>query len=222
MAPTVSFDVYSALIDSRRGAGRTFDVVSEARGWPRDGEELYVGWDARNKALHAQADGSETFRVLATRAMADLLTELGVEDDASAVTDAVLADAGSWPTWPDVTEGLTAVAAEHSIALLSNIDDDILALTRFGVDVPLWITSERAGSFKPSRGIYDFARTELGDDLVHVPASGRDVRGSLEAGLRIVRVVRPGYQVDPSGPRPEHEIDDLRELPSLLRTLGWT
>jgi len=219
--PTVSFDVYSALIDSRRGASRTFAEVSAARGWARDGEELYVGWDTHNKALHASADGSESYRTLATRAMAELLAELDIADDAAAVTDAVLADIGSWPTWPDVPEALAAVAAHHPIALLSNIDDDVLALTRFGFDVPRWITSERAGSFKPSRGIYDFARAELGADLVHVPASGRDVSGSLAAGLRVVRVVRPGYAVDPSGPEPEHEIDDLRELPAVLRALGW-
>jgi len=220
--PTVSFDVYSALIDSRRGAGRTFAEVSSARGWPRDGEELYVGWDARNKALHAQADGSESFRTLAARAMAELLTGLDIVDDAAAVTDAVLADVGRWPTWPDVPEALAAVAADHPIALLSNIDDDVLARTRLGFDVARRITSQRAGSFKPARGIYDFARTELGADLVHVPASGRDVSGSLAAGLRVVRVVRPGYTVDPSGPHPEHEIDDLRELPAVLRALGWT
>jgi 2-haloacid dehalogenase len=219
VSPTVSFDVYSALIDSRRGGGRTFTSVSEARGWPRDGERLYTGWDARNKALHEQADGSESFRVLATRAMADVLLELGIEDDAAAVTDAVLADVGSWPTWPDVSEGLAAVAAERPIALLTNIDDDILALTRIGMDVPHRITSQRAGAFKPSRAIYDLARAELGDDLVHVPASGRDVRGSLQAGLRIVRIVRPGHTIDPAGPRPELEVDDLRELPALLRTL---
>lgn len=221
MRPTVSFDVYSALIDSRSGAGRTFTAVSSARGWPRDGEKLYVGWDARNKALHAQADGTESFRTLATRAMAGLLEELEVHDDAAQVTDAVLADVGSWPTWPDVPEALAAVAAEHPIALLSNIDDDVLALTRFGFDVPRWITSQRAGAFKPSRGIYDFARAELGDDLVHVPASGRDVWGSLDAGVRVIRVIRPGYVVDPAGPRPEHEIDDLRDLPTLLGQLGW-
>jgi 2-haloacid dehalogenase len=220
--PSISFDVYSALIDSRTGAGRSFAAVSSARGWPRDGEELYVGWDARNKALHAQADGTESFRALAARAMAGLLDELGIEDDATAVTDAVLADVGSWPTWPDVPEALTAVAADHRIALLSNIDDDILAATRFGIEIPHRITSQGAGSFKPSRGIYDHARAQLGDDLVHVPASGRDVWGSLEAGLRVVRVVRPGYAVDPSGPQPEHEVEDLRDLPGVLRALGWS
>jgi 2-haloacid dehalogenase len=222
MPPTVSFDVYSALIDSRRGAGRTFATISSARGWPHDGEELYLGWDARNKALHAQADGSESFRTLATRAMAALLTELEIEDDAAHVTGAVLADVGSWPTWPDVPEGLAAVAAAHPIALLSNIDDDVLTDTHLGFAVPRWITSQRAGAFKPARGIYDFARTQLGDDLVHVPASGRDVSGSLMAGLRVVRVVRPGHQVDPSGPQPEHEIDDLRDLAALLDSLGWS
>lgn len=220
--PTISFDVYSALIDSRTGAGRTFAAVSTARGWPRDGEMLYVGWDARNKALHAGADGSESFRALSTRAMAGLLAELDIRDDAGAVTDQVLADVGSWPTWPDVPDALTAVAARHRIALLSNIDEDILAITRLGIDIPDRITSEGAGSFKPSRGIYDHARSRLGDDLVHVPASGRDVRGALVAELRVVRVVRPGHAVDPTGPQPEHQVEDLRDLPGVLRDLGWS
>lgn len=222
--PTVSFDVYSALIDSRRGAGATFARIARERGWSYDGEELYVGWDARNKALHAQADGSESFRVLAARAMADLLASLGITDDADeavAVTDALLDDVGSWPTWPDVPQGLTAVAATHPVALLSNIDDDVLARTDVGYDVTRWITSQRAGSFKPARGIYDHARAVLGDDLVHVPASGRDVYGSLTAGLRVIRVVRPGYPTDPTGPQPEHEVDDLRDLPAALRAAGW-
>jgi 2-haloacid dehalogenase len=219
--PTVSFDVYSALIDSRRGAGATLARTARERGWRHDGEELYVGWDARNKALHAQAEGDESFRSLAARAMADLLASLDLPDDAVAVTDALLADVGSWPTWPDVPEGLAAVAARHPIALLSNIDDDVLAATRVGHDVDERITSQRAGSFKPARAIYDHARSALGDDLVHVPASARDVHGSLAAGLRVVRVVRPGYQVDPAGPQPEHEVDDLRDLPSALRAAGW-
>lgn len=219
-APTVSFDVYSALIDSRRGAGASLERISRERGWPRDGEELYVAWDARNKALHAQADGSESFRTLAARAMTDVLAAIDVADDAAAVTDALLADVGSWPTWPDVPEGLAAVATAHPVALLSNIDDDVLAMTRVGRDVTTWITSERAGSFKPARGIYDHARATLGDDLIHVPASGRDVYGSLSAGLRVVRVVRPGYPTDPAGPQPKHEVDDLRDLPAVLRTLA--
>lgn len=219
-APTVSFDVYSALIDSRRGAGASLERISRERGWPRDGEELYVAWDARNKALHAQADGSESFRTLAARAMAETLLATGVDDDAAAVTDALLGDVGSWPTWPDVPEGLAAVAATHPIALLSNIDDDVLAMTDVGHDVTTWITSQRAGSFKPARGIYDHARAVLGDDLIHVPASGRDVYGSLTAGLRVVRVVRPGYPTDPAGPQPEHQVDDLRDLPAVLRVLG--
>lgn len=219
--PTVSFDVYSALIDSRRGAGATFARLATERGWPQDGEELYVGWDARNKALHAKADGTESFRTLAARAMADLLASLDLPDDAVSTSDALLADVGSWPTWPDVPEGLAAVATAHPVALLSNIDDDVLAMTDVGYDVTTWITSQRAGSFKPARGIYDHARALLGDDLVHVPASGRDVYGSLTAGLRVIRVVRPGYSVDPAGPQPEHEVDDLRDLPSALRAAGW-
>jgi 2-haloacid dehalogenase len=51
---------------------------------------------------------------------------------------------------------------------------------------------------------------------VHVPASARDTRGALEAGLAVVRVRRPGHRVDPAGPQPEHEVDDLTQVPAVL------
>jgi 2-haloacid dehalogenase len=49
-----------------------------------------------------------------------------------------------------------------------------------------------------------------------VPASARDTRGALEAGLTVVRVRRPGHRVDPDGPQPEQEVDDLGDLPAVL------
>lgn len=219
--PTITFDVYSALIDSRQGAGRTFARIATEYGWAGEGEELYAAWDARNKGLHAEADGTESFRALATSAMSHLLETLDLHGDADEITRMLLADVGTWPTWPDVPEGLATIASAHRVALLSNIDDDVLGRTSVSRDVPTWITSQRARSFKPARAIYDFARRELGDDLVHVPASGRDVRGSLEAGLQVIRVVRPGYAVDPAGPQPEFEVDDLRDVPAVLRHAGW-
>ncbi len=55
---------------------------------------------------------------------------------------------------------------------------------------------------------------------VHVPASARDVRGALEAGMDVVRVVRPGHRLDPAGPVPGRVVPDLLALPEALETLG--
>jgi 2-haloacid dehalogenase len=216
---TVTFDVYSALIDSRSGGSAAFATIARRYGWSLDGEELYVGWDGRNKAAHLAADGSRSFRDHATDATADLLASLGIEADAAVVTDELLASVPRWPHWPDVPDGLRAVGAEHHVALLSNIDDDVLAATSLGTEVVDAVTSQRARAYKPHRAIYDHARARFGHDLVHVPASARDVRGALEADVAVVRVVRPGHHVDPAGPPPEHEVDDLRDLPGVLARL---
>jgi 2-haloacid dehalogenase len=76
------------------------------------------------------------------------------------------------------------------------------------------LTSQRLRAYKPHPQLYRRA-AEAGVG-VHVPASARDTRGALEAGLAVVRVRRPGHRVDPDGPRPEHEIADLTELPAVL------
>jgi hypothetical protein len=51
---------------------------------------------------------------------------------------------------------------------------------------------------------------------VHVATSARDVRGVIEAGCPMVRLRRPGHRLDPEGPPPTYEIDDVRELPAVL------
>lgn len=53
---------------------------------------------------------------------------------------------------------------------------------------------------------------------MHVASSARDVRGALEAGIPVVRLRRPGHRLDPEGPQPPYEVEDLGELLELLRS----
>jgi 2-haloacid dehalogenase len=78
------------------------------------------------------------------------------------------------------------------------------------------VTSQQTRCYKPHEGIYRHAEAVLGTPLLHVPASPRDVKGAVEAGLEIVRIKRPGQSLAPDSPRPGLEIDDLRELAGLL------
>lgn len=227
----VTFDLFSALIDSRTGGSAHFGELARSRSWPMPGEVLYDRWDRHNKAAQHDAarqdasgrDAAEwvSYRRLAGLALSRVYAELAIEGDASGDADRLIDSMSIWPLWPDVAEGLPVLAAERRIGLLSNVDDDIFASTRAAglVDHELAMTSQRLRAYKPGEQIYARARRHL-DPMVHVATSARDVRGALEAGCPVVRLRRPGHRLDPAGPRPTLEAGDLSELPRLLDQLG--
>ncbi|MQB00391.1 MAG: haloacid dehalogenase [Actinobacteria bacterium] len=212
----VTFDVYSALVDSRRGATAAFAELAHRHAWNVDPEELFDGWDARNKALQATIKPFATYKALARRALEDTYEELELDVDAAADTEYLLSTIDRWPHYSDVPEGVGSVAEGFPVALLTNIDDDLLARTDVGFAFERAVTSQQARCYKPHERIYRYAEAVLGTPLLHVPASPRDVEGSIEAGLEIVRIKRPVQSLAPGSPPPELEIDDLRELAGLL------
>jgi 2-haloacid dehalogenase len=214
----VTFDLFSALIDTRTGASRVLASIAADRGWQLDGERLYDEWDRRNKASQRDATGWIPFVEHSSRALAAAYAHLGLAADPEADAEALLGSAGDWPLWPDVVAGLPAIAERHRVGVLSNVDDDVFARTRVAPlvaddDV---LTSERLRAYKPHPDIYRRARERAGGDLLHVATSARDVRGALEAGIDVVRLVRPGHRLDADGPVPAHEVADLAELGELL------
>ena len=216
----VTFDLFSALTDSRRGAAAAFAGIAAARGWPVPGEQLYDVWDRHNKELQRRAGAGTSFRELSRTALRAAYDELGMAGDAASDLDLLWRGVGDWPLWPDVEDGVAAVAARAAVGILSNVDDDLVVTTRAHrlVD-PRWVlTSERLGAYKPSPEIYRRAR-RAAPGLVHMAASARDVRGALEAGIPTVRLVREGHRVDPDGPVPIVEVTDARDLPAALDRL---
>jgi 2-haloacid dehalogenase len=153
------------------------------------------------------------------RALAATYAARGLPADAAADTALLLDSLPEWPLWPDVAAALPAVARVHRVGVLSNVDDDLFRRTRAAslVEDAVVFTSERLRAYKPHPELYLRARDA--GVAVHVPASARDTRGALEAGLAVVRVQRPGHRVDSDGPRPQHEIADLTLLPAVLDTL---
>lgn len=221
----VTFDLFSALIDSRTGGSGAFDRIAGDRGWVVSGAELYDRWDARNKAgqliaareLVADDDAWVSFRELSTRALAQAYDDLGLEADPQADMKMVHESLPQWPLWPDVVDGLSRLRDAHDLGILSNVDDDLLASTRAAplFDDSLVLSSERLRAYKPGPDIYRRAADRTGGH-VHVAASARDVRGSMEAGLPTVRIARRGHAIDPEGPTPTHEVHAVEALVDVL------
>ena len=214
----ITFDLFSALIDSRMGGSAVLDGLAHARGWPVDGGTLYDVWDARNKASQRDLATWVPFAEHCRRALAGAYAGLDLAGDADADVVVLLRSVGDWPLWPDVAEELPRLAAAHRIGILSNVDDDIFARTRVAAlvaddDV---LTSERLRAYKPHPEIYRRARDRAGGALLHVATSARDVRGATEAGVDVIQLRRPGHRLDPEGPTPTHEAADLGALSTLL------
>lgn len=210
----VTFDLFSALVDSRTGAAAWFDALGARRGWSAAGTSVYDEWDRRNKAAQRAVTEWVSFVDLSREALAGVYDALGLAGDPREDVDTLFAAVGDWPLWPDVAESLPLLAEKFRIGLLSNVDDVVFRRTRAAayVEPELAMTSQRLGYYKPDPRIYLSADSAVGP-IVHVATSARDVRGALEAGLATVRLRRPGHQLDPEGPAPPYEVARLLDVP---------
>lgn len=216
-APVVTFDLFSALLDSRRGGSAVFDRLARSGCWPVTGDTVYARWDALNKTAQRDCVGWVPYRDLAGRALADTYAALGLDGDAERDLRTLVASMADWPLWPDVAEALPRLASHWRVGLFSNVDDDIFASTRAAglVEPDLAMTSQRLRAYKPGGRSYTEARRRLGP-MVHVATSARDVRGALEAGARVIRLRRPGHDLDPAGPSPAYQADGAADLARVL------
>jgi 2-haloacid dehalogenase len=218
----VTFDLFSALIDSRTGGSRALGEIARDHGWDVDGERLYDLWDAHNKASQRDLDHWVPFAEHCRRALSATYVELRRAADADTDTEHLLASVGDWPLWPDVALGLPRIAESHRVGVLSNVDDEVFAHTRVARFLGSVIadddvlTSERLRAYKPHPDIYLRALERAGGDLLHVATSARDVGGALDAGLDVVRLRRPGHQLPPDAATAEREAGDLGELAAML------
>jgi 2-haloacid dehalogenase len=220
MPVIVTFDVFSALTDSRTGGSAFLQDIAGRYGWPVDGSAIYDRWDATNKERHRAVQGWVPFAELSAVAMSSALSSLGLPDDSADSTSAeLLGSMVDWPLWPDVTAQALQRIGAAGLGLLSNIDDALLADTavmRLGVfDPALVVTSERARAYKPAAALYAKA-TELLGPFVHVASSARDVRGAVSAGIRCIRLQRAGHSLDASGPTPRWTVDSITALDDAL------
>ncbi|HEY3684715.1 MAG TPA: HAD family hydrolase [Streptosporangiaceae bacterium] len=214
----ITFDVFSALIDSRSGGGAALEELAARRSWPVSGTDVYSRWDAINKESQRTCRSWVTFRELSRLALAETYRQLALPGDAVADAEWLLASVADWPLWPDAASGLARLAGHVTVGVLSNIDDDIFARTRVAnlVNADHAYTSERLRAYKPAPPIYREAARRAGDGFVHVASSARDVRGALEAGIPTIRMRRPGHRLDPAGPVPEHTASGMSQILDLL------
>ncbi len=128
-----------------------------------------------------------------------------------------------WPAFPDSPQALQALKAKYKLAIISNIDDDLFALSnqRLQVQFDGIITAQQAKSYKPSLNNFHIAFERIGlprNRILHVAQSlFHDLVPAKSLGLSTVwvnrRHNRPGFGATPPAQAlPDLEVPDLRSL----------
>ena len=129
----------------------------------------------------------------------------------------------AWKPWPDTVAALRELKTRFRLAILSNVDDDLFALTRpqLEVDFDEVITAQQAQAYKPSLKLFELALSRINAPahrVLHVGQSiYHDVIPAQAQGLASVWVNRPSARpgvgaVKAAEAHPDLTVTNLAEL----------
>jgi 2-haloalkanoic acid dehalogenase type II len=213
----LTFDCYGTLIDWERGIGDALEAAARV-----DGVTLH-----RASALQAyheiepavQAERYRSYREVLTLTAQRIAERIGWRLAPGRATFLV-ESVPSWPPFPDTVAALQQLAGEgYRLAILSNIDDDLLAGTRkhLGVDFEFVVTAQQVGSYKPAPAHFMTARARIGEARwLHVAQSWfHDVQPARALGIPTAWINRKRERRT-GGVRPDAEFATLGEAAAWL------
>ena len=131
--------------------------------------------------------------------------------------EVLAASISSWRPFPDTLGALRALATRYRLAVISNTDDDLFALTaqQLGVEFADVITAEQARCYKPDSAIFEEAVRRLAVEpgqVAHVAEGVTEVTPARRLGCATVWVRRNGRSARLLTEAPDLEVPDLRSL----------
>ncbi|UCC49610.1 MAG: HAD-IA family hydrolase [Gemmatimonadota bacterium] len=215
---TVTFDCYGTLVDWETGITQAFLESAAADGLSLDSAEVVSAYHAVEPRI--QAGTYRRYRNVLAETALRVAERLGwrLTPGRAGFLAESLPD---WPVFPDTRPALERIRSRFAIAILSNVDDDLLAATiqRIGVELDWTVTAEQTRSYKPAPGHFREAIRRVDgrrERLLHAAQSYfHDIQPACELGLSAVWVNRKAEQPE-DGPQPLHEVTDLTSLADWL------
>jgi 2-haloalkanoic acid dehalogenase type II len=211
---TLSFDCYGTLVDWVTGITTAFGEAAARDGIELAAADVIAAYHEVEPQV--QADTYRPYRdVLAETALA-VASRFGwtLEPENAGFLARSLPD---WPVFADTRSALERLKLRYRLAILSNVDDDLLEATirRIGVEFDWTVTAQQVRSYKPGHAHFLEALRYVEQDrgqLLHVAQSKfHDVRPCGELGIDCVWVNRQGERLD-EGLEPSCVVKDLAEL----------
>lgn len=132
----------------------------------------------------------------------------------------------AWQPFPDTVAALRKLKAGYRLAVISNIDDDLFALTapKLAVEFDQVVTAQQALCYKPCKRIFQIAQGRIGvgpERWLHVGQSiYHDVIPAQAMGIATVWVNRPSPRAGAGATKaaagkPDLEVASLKALADL-------
>lgn len=213
MFDLVTFDCYGTLIDWEDGiwsAFRSRAPIPESR--RQELLDTYHAVEAKIE-LESYRPYSEVLRNAAIAAGGALGIDTG---DGSFLSDSL----PRWPPFPETNAALERLrSAGMQLAILSNVDEELLARTRqhFTVDFEFVVTAEQVKSYKPAPGHFEeAAKKTSGRRWLHAAQSYyHDIVPAVRLGTASAWINRKRETPDGSE-RADYVVPDLMELANAL------
>jgi len=214
----LSFDVFGTLVDVRQGSRAAFAaILARCGGGAVDPLQFWEHWEHGN--MRRYWDPYRPYREICRQSLAASLEHFrlgGNPDLIELYFDAF----ASFPRFPDVDAVLDRLGARYKLAVISNIDDDLLARTQLGRTFDLVCTAARARGYKPDGTLFKYLLQRSALPVEAIFHSGQsqhtDLVGGKPLGFEIAWINRRGLARAEGVPAPDYEFRDLRPLLDLL------
>ena len=187
---TLTFDCYGTLIDWENGILAYLKPLFE-RYDVHVIDEFVVECFSRYEPA-AQAEGG-SYRTVLAKVLSRFGERLAFTPK-EADLEGFAASIEHWQPFPDTVPALEMLAKRFDLAVVSNIDDDLFALSAKHLGVPFQhaITAQKVGVYKPAAEMFTAALGQVRGPVLHVAQSRfHDILPATAAGLDTVWINRP-------------------------------
>jgi len=220
----LTFDCYGTLIDWEPGILAAMRPLLSSYGVMVGDEEVLQTF----AELEAQSEAGDyiSYREVLRQVVAGFGRRFGftpAEFELSTLASSI----GSWRPFPDTAEALRVWRERYRLAVVSNIDDELYAVSaqHFPVELDWVVTAEQARAYKPAAAIFRYALGKMDVEpgrILHVAQSVyHDIAPAAKLGLATVWVNRrqgktgAGATLAAKG-RADLEVKDLATLVSVM------
>ncbi|RMG48610.1 MAG: haloacid dehalogenase type II [Acidobacteria bacterium] len=221
----LTFDCYGTLIDWEKGILNALRPVLAAHDCHLADEHILSLYATIESEI--EAGPYVTYREVLRSVVREFGRRLGFRPTPTE-RECLVDSLKDWPPFPDTIDALPKLKQAYRLAIISNVDDDLFALSAraLPVEFDAIITAEQVRSYKPSLRNFQMAIDRIGvppDRILHVAQSlYHDIVPARRLGLATVWVNRHKEKkgwgaTPPASSRPDLEVPDLRALVSLMR-----
>lgn len=215
----LSFDVFGTLISVRDSSYAVFErILAEAMAPNVDVKAFWETWEDCN--IKGYWRPYRRYRDICRESLADAFRIFGVRNGDPDLIRHYFDAFPRFFLYPDVADTLARLKRHFRLAIVSNIDDDLLAATPLPKLFDLVCTAERAQGYKPDGSLFRYLLANAGvarDRLLHCGQSQfTDMVGAKPLGITVAWINRRGITLDATVPKPDFELPDIQSLSTVI------